>query len=298
MAMFPDAKGQMQVVYHYQTAHGRKARTAVINYRRGSGFHLVKERAAKPTNPPQDPQCTKQAEVFRVASINIKSNPVMNKAKVLADVRKSAHLGADVIFRQEIAAKYPWYANSVKQVRITKKGRGQWVHFHLGTEAPITVREGGNSPWSVMRAGTKTLHKGLKKVSPHRVMTWVVAKHKRTGELTAFVNTHFVSGAWRAGSSHHDWRQKMWNSSFKQMRAKIAAFHRQGISVVYGGDFNRNPMASFSKFDKRISLHGIDRIGFNRMAGESVRVSKRVTVGGFNSDHDAKFAVFAARSCR
>jgi hypothetical protein len=241
--------------------------------------------------------CNRTQDRDRVLSLNVKSNPLMSAAKVRADVDRAARLGVDVIMWQEIS---PRYYKDIVRAEDSTGGNGHWRHLLTGYEVPISIRVGGDSPWEVRSTGVRKMHGGLAKVSPNRYVTWVKAYNKRSHQTTVFMNTHMVSGAWNGvPNKADDWRKRMWNVHFDQQSALVKEFSDRGLTVVYGGDFNRRDMAKFHPRDSRISLHGIDRIGVVRTANDRIeKLVERRTVGGFNSDHDAKLVRVVVSGCR
>jgi hypothetical protein len=79
----------------------------------------------------------------------------------------------------------------------------------------------------------------------------------------------------------------------------MQGFVAQGYTVVYGGDFNRIDLPSFGANDRPITLHGIDHLGLLKTPNDRVEeIIERSTVGGFNSDHDAKRVRVVVSGCR
>jgi hypothetical protein len=240
--------------------------------------------------------CKRTVEPIRVVSLNVKSNPLMSAGKVRADVDKAAKLGADVIMWQEIQPDY--YKNIVRSENSTG-GNGRWKHYFTGYAIPISIRVAGDSPWVVKDTGVRKMHNGMAKVSPHRYVTWLKVYNKQSRQTTILMNTHMVSGAWNGRYNRaDDWRKKMWNIHFAKQSELIKDFSNRGYTVVYGGDFNRMEMGKFTARDSRITVHGIDKIGVVRTANDRIeKVTVRKTVGGFNSDHDAKRVSVRVSGC-
>lgn len=84
-------------------------------------------------------------------------------------------------------------------------------------------------------SGSKLTHGGEAKVTPSRFVNWVVLKHKNTGKKFAFVNTHFISGAW---SKHPD-RQARWLKHRDVLKSVVKDLEAKGLPVAVVGDFNR-----------------------------------------------------------
>lgn len=242
---------------------------------------------------PAKPAPKQERTQYAVQTLNIKSNPRMPIASVRHDLAMSTSLGSDVIMLQEIKPKD--YKQAVEKAKVPGKNGGKWQVIGLAEAIPIMVRVGGDSPWEVAGQGKERMHDGLAKVSPHRMIMWVVLKHKTTGEKTVFMNTHFVSGAWGKPKKAQQWRKQMWETHFNKMSAKIREFHQQGLSVVFGGDFNRRIIPNaFAPQERWIVKSGIDKIGFVPATNKpNLKVTRRDTVKGFKSDHNAKIARFS-----
>lgn len=173
---------------------------------------------------------------FTTVTANIRSNPEMPQAQVVADVRKAAAQG-DLIGWQEIAPRRYFEA-------IRGLGK-EWGHYmprdgKMPVAIPISWKK---SEWSLKDAGFQRTHSGQPKVSPHRYITWVKLKNKRSGEEIIRINTHLVSGAWskkKADRPSTPWRQRMWELHMTKLTALVERFKEKGHKVVVGGDFNRD----------------------------------------------------------
>ncbi|WP_434389908.1 endonuclease/exonuclease/phosphatase family protein [Melittangium boletus] len=84
--------------------------------------------------------------------------------------------------------------------------------------------------------GSRLTHGGEAGVTPSRFVNWVVLKNKDTGAKLAFVNTHYISGAW---NGEHPERQERWRTHNTVVREVVADLLSRGLSVVLVGDFNR-----------------------------------------------------------
>lgn len=244
------------------------------------------------------PACAPGEDQIRAATINVRSNPIMSRDKVVADVDRAAKMGADVLMWQEISPDY--YKDVIRAEKIGDPRRGEWRTFQQDLAVPITVRLGGDSPWEFVSEGRKLMHGGRAKVSPNRYISWVVLKDRTSGRKTVFMNTHMVSGAWNGKPDTDDaWRQEVWQKHRGEQAKNIAGFNGQGLSVVYGGDFNRQNVQQFSSRDKQVVNTGIDHLGVVLAAGDDLAaVQAKKTVGGFNSDHDAKLMSITVSGCR
>ena len=67
--------------------------------------------------------------------------------------------------------------------------------------------------------GSRLTHGGEAGVTPARFVNWVVLKNKETGAKLAFVNTHYISGAW---NGEHPERQERWRTHNAVVREVVA----------------------------------------------------------------------------
>ena len=242
--------------------------------------------------------CVPAEDQIRAVTLNVQALPLMPRDKVVADVDKAAGLGADVLMWQEIQPDY--YKDAVRAEKLNDPKRGEWRTFQLDLAVPISVRLGGDSPWEYVSDGRKLMHGGREKVSPNRYISWVVLKDRSSGRKTVFMNTHMVSGAWNGKENTADpWRKEMWQQHRTEQTRVIDDFNAKGMSVVYGGDFNRQNVAPFSARDKQVVDTGIDHLGVVLAPGDTLpAVQKKQSVGGFNSDHPAKLMKATVSGCR
>jgi exonuclease III len=84
--------------------------------------------------------------------------------------------------------------------------------------------------------GSRLTHGGEAGVTPSRFVNWVVLKHKETDSKVAFVNTHYISGAW---NGEHPERQDRWRTHNQVVLEVVADLRGRGLPVVLVGDFNR-----------------------------------------------------------
>ncbi|MDY7226948.1 endonuclease/exonuclease/phosphatase family protein [Hyalangium rubrum] len=84
--------------------------------------------------------------------------------------------------------------------------------------------------------GSRMTHEGDAGVTPARFVNWVVLKNKDTGAKLAFINTHYISGAW---NGEHPERQERWRTHNTVVREVVAELLSRGLPVVLVGDFNR-----------------------------------------------------------
>jgi hypothetical protein len=97
---------------------------------------------------------------------------------------------------------------------------------------PISWRRGG---FILRDSGSVRTHGGEAKVTPARYVNWVVLQRRGTKKRFAFVNTHFISGAW----NKHPNRQARWRTHAGVLRDVVRRLRGRGLRVFVVGDFNR-----------------------------------------------------------
>jgi exonuclease III len=85
--------------------------------------------------------------------------------------------------------------------------------------------------------GSRLTHGGEAEVTPARFVNWVVLKDKQTNAKLAFINTHYISGAW---NGEHPERQERWRTHNQVVREVVADLLSRDLPVVLVGDFNRD----------------------------------------------------------
>ena len=225
---------------------------------------------------------------MKAVTSNIRDNPDLPRPKVRAAAAATARLGGIALF-QEIGERED-------HIDI-KKAMGPgwtWRNDHLAIPIAVKTRY-----WQVLEEGFQLMHMGLAGASPNRYISWVVVKRRnrlarmlKKAKSLAIINTHFVSGAWNAkAKSNKQWRQQRWGEHYMLMRTKILEFIERGISVLFGGDFNRDHVRPFLTDQRWVAQHGIDKIGFIEAPG-GLRLTRVVGTGHTDttSDHDALWA--------
>lgn len=229
----------------------------------------------------------------RVETINIQGVPRMSREFVKEDVARSASRPVDIIFRQEISH------DDYKHI-VTTHQSAIWQTRFINLPIPISFRR--SAQWTLVPAMTdyQRMHEGKAGVSSARYIAWVGLRNQETGRTVVFMNTHFVSGAWSDREvEDRQWRRKKWNVHYAKMKSQILAFHKKGVDVVFGGDFNRHQVAEFHPNQVWLANRGIDKIGIVRApplaplgSPSAVKLTRSNIVGGFHSDHDARVVHF------
>lgn len=90
--------------------------------------------------------------------------------------------------------------------------------------------------WELLAAGEHMTHAGKAGITPNRGYSWVILRHRATGVVVCFVNTHFISGAWSWRMT--PWRRDRWNEHMRELAAFVTK-RGQTMPVVLVGDMNR-----------------------------------------------------------
>ncbi|RYZ46939.1 MAG: hypothetical protein EOO72_00765 [Myxococcaceae bacterium] len=138
--------------------------------------------------------------------------------------------------------------------------------------------------------GSRLTHGGEAGVTPSRFVNWVVVKNKETGAKLAFINTHYLSGAWNGA---HPERQERWRTHNAVVREVVADLHGRGLPVVLVGDFNRALSQDIPGMN-HLRTAGVDGVPIDQIyvrvgigTGPAERLEK------FGSDHFAYTATVA-----
>jgi hypothetical protein len=153
--------------------------------------------------------------------------------------------------------------------------------------------------YSVLAQRVTPVHPGLEGVSPNRVISEVLLAAAHDPALQfAFLNTHFVAGAFNGREDPHEaWRDRMWALHFDTFHSTMQYWLSRGYPVIWTGDTNRDPMPKlYPAREARAFGAGIDHIGWIQ-GTNGVQIQLRNTkVVPMNVDgHDARVAVLQLR---
>lgn len=234
------------------------------------------------------------SDTFRTVTINVKSNPVMDQASVVHDVKRAASEGS-VIGWNEISPDR--YFKAIKDLGP------EWGHYmpkdgNLRIPNPISWKK---DEWKLEGEGFLRTHHGKAKVSPNRYITWVKLKNKETGKTIVRMNTHLVSGAWSEPKATTGWRREMWNIHMAKLHDLVARFEKKGYPVIVGGDFNRDSykvLGNQVKYDNDLNVgtHGRSTYDYLMHTPNGSLKSKGTRVDhGFRSDHDSVVGTYTIK---
>ncbi|RYZ44046.1 MAG: hypothetical protein EOO71_00820 [Myxococcaceae bacterium] len=138
--------------------------------------------------------------------------------------------------------------------------------------------------------GSRLTHGGEAEVTPARFVNWVVLKHKETGAKLAFVNTHYISGAW---NGEHPERQERWRTHNAAVLEVVADLRGRGLPVVLVGDFNR-PLSQDIPGMNHLRTAGVDGVPIDQIyVREGIGTGPAERLEKYGSDHFAHTATVA-----
>lgn len=168
--------------------------------------------------------------------------------------------------------------NTDRQRQVLRATMGPaYSHRHADLAVPISVAQ----DWRVLREGRRKTHDGVRFVTPARWVVWVVARNG-AGETVAFVNTHFVSGAWNNKPKYRKaLRRALWVEHWQVLRDVTARLAQQWPCVIVG-DLNRVDVRPWHP-----DLTWADNRGIDKVAVVGLQVDTRARILT-RSDHDAR----------
>lgn len=171
---------------------------------------------------------------LKVLTANIKDNPDMPDAHVRSDLQKIRRWRPGVQFAgfQEIGdpADHRNVSNAFSRLRGFRQ-----LFWHRQT--PIVVRY---LMWSVLDRYWVKAHSGMHGVSPSRGFSVTLNQHRLQRWKFAFIDSHFVSGAWYGSHTNQAWRREKWVEHFNELQDHIEQLNADGYTVVVLADWNRH----------------------------------------------------------
>ena len=234
-----------------------------------------------------------------VVTANIGRDNLAAREPAIEAVRNSLSLSGDedrpLVGWQEIGEGDP---DTREKGWIDQYFSIMYRNLHLadaGHRVPISAPKAYN----VVSQRVTSVHGGKEGVSPNRVISEaVLAAANDTALRFAFLNTHFVAGAWNGKEDPYEaWRDEMWELHFQKMRTVMEGYRAQGLPIIWTGDCNRNPMPKFYPLKEiRAFSTGIDQIGWiPGTNGVEIRLSSTKTVPMNVDGHDARVALLQLR---
>lgn len=110
---------------------------------------------------------------------------------------------------------------------------------------PVSWRAGY---FSFLAARSVKTHDGRLGVTPSRWITIVHLRKRTTGQRVIVVNTHFISEAFKEGSSYRAWRLNRWYTHLWVLRRELnrIRYNNPRAALFLVGDFNRRGYLDFS----------------------------------------------------
>lgn len=156
--------------------------------------------------------------------------------------------------------------------------------------------------YRILQRTHTNVHGGKAGVSPHRIITEALLARRDDPDVRfAFVNTHYVAGAWNGEHDPHEgWRDRMWAKHRETHVRVLEKWRARGVPVIWTGDVNKQRLGLLlPRHEKRAFPDGgIDQIGW--IPGPSgsqteIRLNGTRTVGMNVDSHDARVAIFHLR---
>lgn len=220
----------------------------------------------------------------RLVTENVKSHPAMPQRHVLHDVHVGTRLGAVVLWQEIGPARYK---------AALRRLPHDWRTVQAATEDPISFN---THVWRLVSAQRAALSRGRAHVTHQRWVTWAVLRNRRTGRALAFMNTHYVSSAWDSRRvSHKAWRKRLWTKEWRKQDAVVDRLTQRGLTILGGGDFNRDRLRHFSPRQSDLNHGGIDHLWVIPGASGDVQPNGTRRYKHLYSDHDAVVASFTVR---
>lgn len=177
------------------------------------------------------------------------------------------------------------YKNAV----LEEADKAHWHNVNMNTETPISLKK---KYWNVLYSGVVQTHKGRKRVTPNRYISYVVAEQIGTGNVVVFTNSHFVSGAFSNKYPFtKKWRRARWDYHWSIMHDMVNKFVNAGYTVIGGGDWNATHVRKFMRRQRWLATGGIDHLftceATNGTQVKLIETSKETHV---YTDHDFRIA--------
>lgn len=126
-------------------------------------------------------------------------------------------------------------------------GRGYRHYIPVTDEAAAVPISWRARNFRYITSRSVKVHRGREHVTPSRWINVVHLRQKLTGRRVVVINTHFISEAFKRGSSHRLWRVRKWHKHRTALYRVISQVRqrRPGTPIVVVGDVNRNGYFDF-----------------------------------------------------
>lgn len=215
-----------------------------------------------------------------VATANVKCKPLMPQNFVEEDIHDVADI-ASVVLWQEIVPKR--YKDAVLGLGAA------WDHVYLAKDTPISWRK---NIWEYVDQGKHQAVAPKKGITNGRYIVWVDLRHKKSGKVVRFTNSHFISKAF-----HHrfvmfkKWRRQAWMNHYHAYMILCTKWKDEGLTVIGGGDYNRTDCPKF--IPEQTWMTNGKGIDYLWVLGPSAKFIRTVDVFYHqHSDHEPRVSLF------
>lgn len=202
------------------------------------------------------------------------------------DMAKVAGLGSIIMWQE--------FGNSESQRLVEEVlPKSAWHHLPAGTK-PTDRMSLKKSIWDVEQSANYPMNPrppGHPRGQAATGVTVALVTSKTGGIQFLVVGTHFVAHAWcNHPKPDKQWLKDAWGKHYNRMQALVLDARSRGLTVIGGGDWNRNDVAKFHAsqdwfrhphYDYLFGLHASGGATYNMTANQAVSL---------HSDHDAQVA--------
>lgn len=196
--------------------------------------------------------------MIQVTTANICGNPLRPKRAVRKRMKRALHI-AGVTFGQEVARSNRWRTNNYSEMWHNQANNVNKNTFGGPHEVPISVPDAVE----VTEHDTVLVHKGRARVTPARYYTLAIAAVD--GKMVVFINCHTISKPYLSA-----WRRSHWKMYIDEIKVEVDRFHKQGYTVVVGGDMNSKRVPILHPSQRLLIHSGLDHLWVVPAVGVSV----------------------------
>lgn len=190
-------------------------------------------RRTHPRPRPTAPAPVSVTGYFAVSSANIRCDPADSEAETRADTALIRDQEGGLLGQQENCPTIqPWVYSTLGPTWSHYTPAASWAQ-----QVPISWK---TASWRLVAEGYRDINPGGSRPIP---LSWVVLTDVHTGMRVVRMNTHFISGAWKANIVA---RQPEWlrNQSLTEDQMTTLQNQYPDAVVVLTGDFNQGTPAS------------------------------------------------------